>query len=201
MKYLEKIQTLLPLGYLYLILLGLLKEGLQYHQLGINILNYSSITDILISPVAEMFANPIMIAVIILFIGFYFIVQAILVKNRHKNWAKKILGANRFSQDASKEEIQKAIFPVFILIIAWQLLSVFFGVGLSGGKLILKGIRQNDFTCNYKLSFNSGKSEDAYVFDMNSSYCFYITKGSKNIRIAPIEAISNFELINNQKLK
>ena len=48
----EKIKNLLPLGYLYLIILGILKESILYNQLDINILKYSSIMDIMISPIA-----------------------------------------------------------------------------------------------------------------------------------------------------
>jgi hypothetical protein len=72
MKYLEKIQGLLPLGYLYLIILGLLKESILFYQLGVNILKYSSITDILISPIADMASSPILIIIIISVVLIFF---------------------------------------------------------------------------------------------------------------------------------
>jgi hypothetical protein len=199
MKYLEKIQSLLPLGYLYLIILGLLKESILFHHIGINILKYSSITDILISPISDMVSNPRLIIVIISFCIFFFFVQFLLVENRHKNWAQKILGRNRFNENTSKKEIQKAIFPFFVLIIAVELLAVFVGVGVGKGDRLSKAIVQNDFSCNYKVNFSSGKSEDLYVFDLNSSYYFYVAKGSKHIKIAPVGTISSLELINSEK--
>lgn len=199
MKYLEKIQSLLPLGYLYLIILGLLKESILFHHLGINILKYSSITDILISPISDMVSNPRLIIVIISFCIFFFFVQFLLVKNSHKNWAQKILGQNRFNENTSKKEIQKAIFPFFVLIIAVELLAVFVGLGVGKGDRLSKAIVRNDFSCNYKVNFSSGKSEDLYVFDLNSSYYFYVAKGSKHIKIAPVGTISSLELINSEK--
>lgn len=199
MKYLEKIQELLPLGYLYLILLGLLKESIQYYQLGINILKYSSITDILISPVSEMSSSVILTSAVILVSVFLFIGQTFLIRNSHKDWAKKILGQNRFNYETSKKEIQKAAFPFFVLFLAYALMALFVGLGIGEGRTLSKKIIQNNFSCNYKINFNSGKSEDVYVFNLNSSYYFYVTKGSKNIKITPVAAIGNLELINNRK--
>lgn len=195
MKYLEKIQGLLPLGYLYLILLGLLKEGILYHQLGINIIDYSSITDILLSPIAEMTSGPTLIIVTIVIIIIFFIIQTIIVQNSHKAWAKKFLGENRFSNESTKKEIQKTIFPVFALLMAFELLTVFIGMGIGQGTRVVNKIKNNELHYDYKVTYASGKSEDIYVIDRNSSYYFYLTKGSKNIKIAPVGTISNLELL------
>jgi len=201
MKYLEKIQGLLPVGYLYLILLGLLKEGIMYYQLGINVLKYSSITDILISPVSELSSSPALIIIVISFCILFFILQTLLVKNSHKKWARKILGETRFTPETDKKEIQQVIFPFIVLFLAIELLWVFVGLGVGEGNTVSRSIIKNDFKCNYKVSFNSGKSEEVYIFDSNSAYYFYVSKGEKNIKIAPVTTISNLELINNKKLK
>jgi hypothetical protein len=42
----ENTQKLLPFGYLYLVVMGILKESIYYYQIGINILKYSTIMDI-----------------------------------------------------------------------------------------------------------------------------------------------------------
>ena len=59
MKYTEKIQHLLPLGYLYLVIVGILKETAFFYQIGINILKYSSIMDVLMSPIATLTTHPL----------------------------------------------------------------------------------------------------------------------------------------------
>ena len=97
--------------------------------------------------------------------------------------------------------MQKVLFPVFVLLIAIELLSLFVGYGLAGGKMLSKKIINSDYTYNYKLNFNSGKSEDIYVFDSNSSFYFYVTKGSSNIKIVPVASINTIEMIDNPKLK
>ncbi len=127
MKYLEKIQGLLPVGYLYLILLGLLKEGVMYYQLGLNVLKYSSLTDILISPISDLSSSPALIVLVISVCVLFFIFQTLLVKNSHKNWAQKILGKDRFNPNTDKKEIKSFIFPFFALLLAFELLSIFVG--------------------------------------------------------------------------
>jgi len=199
MKFAEKIQGLLPLGYLYLMLLGLLKESILFNRLGINILNYSSITDILLSPISDMSSNPILIVALGIIILLLFIFQTILIKNSHKDWAKKILGKERFSADVPKSEIRKTILPVFILIIAFELLFFFVGIGLGEGVKISKKIEQDKLEYNNTVEFSSGKMETIYIIDLNSTYFFYLKKGNKNINIAPIGTINNLEVIKTQK--
>ena len=201
MKYLEKIQTLLPLGYLYLIVLGLLKESLLYYPLGINILNYSSITDILISPIADLISKVELIIALIIICLILYGIQTLLISYRNSRWSQKILHRFELAPETSKKEMQKVLFPVFVLLIAIELLSLFVGYGLAGGKMLSKKIINSDYTYNYKLNFNSGKSEDIYVFDSNSSFYFYVTKGSSNIKIVPIASINTIEMIDNPKLK
>lgn len=201
MKYLDKIQTLLPLGYLYLIILGLLKESIQYYPLGINILNYSSITDILISPIAEIVSSSTLITTFILICIFFFSMQTLLIRYRNSTWSQKILHRFELVPETSKRDMQKVLLPFFVLLIAIELLSLFVGFGLAGGRILSKKIIQSNYTYNYKVNFNSGKSEEVYLFDSNSSFCFYVTKGSANIKIAPVASINNLELINNSKLK
>jgi len=201
MKYLEKIQTLLPLGYLYLIILGLLKESLLYYPLGINIVNYSSITDILISPIADLVSKVELIIALIIICLILYGIQTFLISYRNNRWSQKILQRFELAPETSKKEMQKALLPVFVLLIAIELLSVFVGYGLAGGKILSKKIIKSDYTYNYKVNFNSGKSEEVYVFDSNSSFYFYVTKGSSNIKIVPVASINTIEMIDNPKLK
>lgn len=196
MKYLEKIQALLPLGYLYLIILGLLKESLLFYQLGINILKYSSITDILISPISDIISNPVLIILIICIIFIFFIYQAVLIKNSHKNWSKKILKSYRLNADADKKELQKAMIPVFGFIVAFSLLALFVGLGIGQGLILNKKLEKQNSKTNYNMTFSSGKTAEVYMVDINSSYYFYVEKGSKTIKISPVGNVSTLEIIN-----
>ncbi len=195
MRYLEKIQSLLPLGYLYLIVLGLLKESVMFYQLDINILKYSSLTDILISPVADMVTNPILILMILLMILLFFGFQVLMIKNSHKNWVQKILKTYRINVDPEKKELRKAMIPVFVTLVALELLSLFVGLGIGGGNRIKKRLDTQNLHYNCKLTTGSDTSAEIYMIDINSSYYFYVKKGEKQIRIAPVGSITNLEVI------
>jgi hypothetical protein len=69
MKNLENLQTYLPLGYLYLVILGIIKESIHFFQLGINILKYSTLMDVLLSPIADLMSHPLIFVLFIVFIG------------------------------------------------------------------------------------------------------------------------------------
>ncbi|MDR2236418.1 MAG: hypothetical protein LBE92_09855 [Chryseobacterium sp.] len=195
MKYLEKIQGLLPLGYLYLIVLGLLKESIMFYQLDINILKYSSLTDILLSPVADMITNPILIVMILVMILIFFALQVFVIKNSHKNWAQKLLMSYRINADPDKRELRKAMIPVFAALVAFELLSLFVGLGLGGGNRIKKRLESQNLNYNYRLTTGSDAPAEIYMIDINSTYYFYVKKGEKQIRIAPVGGISNLEVI------
>lgn len=202
MKYLEKIKSLLPLGYLYLITLGLLKETILCYPLGINILNYSSLTDILIIPISDLTSSTVLlIAILIPILILCAIAQIVLVKHGHKNWVRQMLAQYGFNHEPTKREIQKIILTLFTLCVAIELLGLFVTSGLRSGGELSKKISTNNYEYNYKIDFKSGEFKDVYVFHLNSSYYFYVTKGNKNIKIAPIGSINSIELINNKRLK
>ena len=51
---LKTIQEYLPLGYLYLLVFGIVTDVIYYGALGVNIINYTSVTDILLSPIEKL---------------------------------------------------------------------------------------------------------------------------------------------------
>ncbi|PIF46968.1 hypothetical protein CLU96_4014 [Chryseobacterium sp. 52] len=196
MKYLEKIQGLLPLGYLYLIILGLLKETILFTQLQINILKYSSITDILLSPISDMISNPILIIIVLSVVLLFFSLQLILIKNSHKNWAQKFLKPYIFNQDIEKRQLRKAMIPAFALLAGFELLALFVGLGIGEGMKIKKRLDNQDLKYNYILTSTSEKDSTIYLIDINSTYYFYVKKGEKQIKIAPVGSITTLEIIN-----
>jgi uncharacterized RDD family membrane protein YckC len=195
MKYLEKIQGLLPLGYLYLIILGLLKESILFYQLGVNILKYSSITDILISPIADMASSPILIIIIISVVLIFFLFQVFIIKNREKTWCKKLLGNYKISPETEQKELKKAIIPVFAILVAIELLALFVGLGIGEGRIIKKRIETQNLKYNYTITSESEGPTEIYMIDINSTYYFYVTKGNKNIKIAPVGKINGLEVL------
>lgn len=192
MKYSEEIQKLLPLGYIYLVILGILKESIFYYQLGINILKYSTIMDILLSPIAEFTSNPITLLFIISLFVFHYNLPKIFLKYRNNRTLQKIFEV-KFAEKLSEDDIKNyyifASFKMFAVI----LLSFFIGTGVAGGYSTIHRIRENKIDYNYTLNYNSGESEQIYLISTNSIYYFYVEKGDKSIQIAPIGSIKNIK--------
>ena len=200
-KPLEKFQSLLPLGYLYLIVLGIVKESLFYYQLNINILKYSSLMDVLISPIAELTSSPVIILATLFLIAVSLILQMVLGKYSDKKWARRFLGQKATENSLEKEEIKRIVIEQSVVFLMIALGTFFLGIGLSNGGKVAKKIRENNLSYDYRISFDSDKEEEVYLINSNSSYYFYITKGNKNLKIAPAGSIKTIEVINSKMMK
>lgn len=201
MKSIEKAQNLLPIGYLFLVLMGILKESILYYQLGINILKYSTIMDILISPIADLTSNPILLIAIIILFLLPFILTNYLAKKTDRKWVQKISGLNNTTAELTPEKIKNHFTKAYIMFIVIGLLSFFLGIGIGKGAKISKKIANNKLEYKDHINFNTGESENIYLIGSNSVYYFYLTKGSQTIKIAPVGTIKNIELTNNKMLK
>ena len=189
------LQRLLPYGYLYLVILGVIKETIYYFPLKINILKYSSIMDILISPIADIANFPILIIFFILLVIGLFFFKKYLLKNPEKKFTRKYLKIKEDEQIKS-EEIEKRADINVIGFFFVMLICFFLGFGIGGGNKLADKIENG--TLNFKkysqiLNFNSGETKDVYIIDHNSMYYFYVEKGKKSIEICPIGSIKSIE--------
>lgn len=200
MKNIDKVQNLLPLGYLFLVILGIVKESIFYYQIGINIIRYSSIMDILISPIAAITSHPVFFIVIIVLFVFFFQLPQILLKNEDKEWLHKIFGSKSIKTEASESERTAYYNSTTLEFFSFFLISIFLGYGLADGKSISEKIKNNKINYDYKLNYNDQKSENVYIIGSNTAYYFYLTEGSPTIKITPVTSIRNLELINNRML-
>ena len=148
--------------------------------------------DILISPIAEFTSNPITLGIIVSLFIFHYNLPKIYLRHKDNKTLQKIFEL-KTTEELSEEEIKKyhifASFKMFALI----LLSFFVGTGVAGGYLTMHNIKENKVKYNNILNYNSGESEQIFLINSNSIYYFYVQKGSKSIKIAPIGAIKNIE--------
>lgn len=195
MKTLEELQKFISFGYLYLILMGLLQESLFFNQIGINILNYSSITDILVSPIAILTSHPILLIALVVISAILFTIPNYLSKRSHKNWIQKNIFKNK--PNLNETETRTFFSNLVIMFFLTTLLCFFLGIGLGMGEKIAERIAKNELEYNTKMTFGDGNSENVYLIETNSMYYFYLTKGNQNVKIAPIGTIKNLELTKN----
>lgn len=145
MKNIDKVQNLLPFGYLFLVILGIAKDSISYYQIGINIIRYSSIMDILISPIAAVTSHPVFFATILLLFVFYYNLPKILLKNEDKKWIHKISGIDK--SDAEFKELPENERLEYYNIASIKslstfLISVFLGYGFADGYSISNQIKK-----------------------------------------------------------
>lgn len=200
-KLIEKLQTLLPLGYLYLIILGILRDGVFFYMLGINFLKYSSIMDILISPIAELTSQPIILATVTLMVIGFFLYYNFLANNSHKKWVRDSIVSKNFlkkNPDAADIDLKIHIKKQVYFAIAFMVSAFFLGGGLGTGINVKDRITNNKLKVRHRITDDSGDQKDIYLIDSNSAYFFYVEKGNKIITIIPVSSIKKIELINNK---
>lgn len=190
----DKIKNLLPLGYLYLIILGILKESILYNQLGINILKYSSIMDILISPISDIATTPILMIIIAIVIILSIVAQNNCTKEAYKQRTMKILGISDVDSAASNDEIKSKVQEQLVKILALGLLTFFVGIGFGAGSAKAKKIANEDIKYNNALSLISGEEHSIYLIGSNTSYYFYVRENDKNIYISPVTSVKTLTI-------
>lgn len=200
-KLIEKLQVFLPFGYLYLIILGILRDGVFFYLLGVNFLKYSTIMDILISPIAELTSQPIILITVILLILGFKLYYDFLAKNSHKNWVRNSVVGKKYlkkNPESSYDELKIHIKRQFYFAVAFMIASFFLGGGLGMGINVKDRIMSNKLKIKHRITDDLGNQKDVYMIDSNSAYYFYVEKGSKIITIVPVSSIKKIELINNK---
>lgn len=188
----ENIQKLLPFGYLYLVIMGILKESIYYYQIGVNILKYSTIMDILISPIALLAEYPIILVCMLLYNAAIYLYFKYVSKHTDKAWARKVLSIQN-NENLSQTELKQHLQQSFIKFLALGTLAFFVGIGISTGEVLSKKIIKGNLDYKHTLTYDGGEVEQIFLINTNSLYCFYLTKESKNIKITPISAIKHLE--------
>ena len=175
MKNSDKIQNLLPLGYLLLVVLGITKESIYYYQLGINYIKYTSIMDILLSPIATLTQNYFAFGFVVLIFVLHYYLPSFLMKNHHKNWVQKWFGFKKFEANLSQDEIQSSVLTITLRGLVCYLISIYVGFGFGDGNIIATKIKENKLKYNYEIDFGNNKEIVAEI-GSNSIYYFYIVK-------------------------
>lgn len=200
MKNFENIKNLLPLGYLYLVVLGVIKESIVFYQLGINIIKYSSVMDILLSPIAVITSHPLIIFTFLLFSVYPFFVARMFTKHSEKKWVRLAFGIKKNRLEMNEVEIEKYKNTLVIFMFVFIYLSLFLGMAFQQGYMTSQEIKNDQLKYKHEMYFVTGESQTVKIIDNNSEYFFYVAKGNKNINIIPKLSIKKIEMIENKML-
>lgn len=180
------IQDYLSLGYIYLLGVGIMTDAIYYKMLGVNILHFTSVLDVLVSPIAFMVKRPIIILFLVVLPFFVRWIQRRIKKKQEIERAREIDkkdAASRKRKQKLEEDLHRYFFSTIMGATAFFL---FVGGGIGAGYRVSGRIADGDFRINYHLVFNDGEEVDAYVVGQNSDFIFYVTEGSGDVTIAPV---------------
>ncbi len=181
------IQDSLSLGYVILLILGVIHETIYYKFLGVNILEYSSVLDVLISPVSVISGN-LILGFAVIFCPLFALMYAKLLPKYYKWLAKKPkyqTGKNKDKLDKMSSQIDSKSFLIIMTIVF--VFSMFIGLGIGRGSKIKDKITKSDITFSHVLIFEDGDTKEIKMLGKNSLYVFYVTKGNEEISISPID--------------
>ncbi len=180
-------QDYLSIGYIYLLLLGIVSDSIYYSLLGISILEYSNILDVLLSPLIYLTkgaAFPIVIFLIpiLTFVAFSFMRKAHLKKREQPAYQQKhdIEKLDRFYSLTSRTR-------TVLTYSAIAIFSAYFGYGLGGGNKMKERLEEGNLRVDHHLIFNGGDTLLVHLIGHNSQYVFYVEEDEKTVSVSPIE--------------
>jgi len=184
------LQDYLSIGYIFLLVLGVFNQTIYYNFLGINILEYSSILDVLISPIAVLtgdFKLLIGIAIcVFLAIGYARLLP------KYYEWLSK---RKKYQSGKKKEKLDKIRVSfkenaksLIYFMIGLFIIGSFIGFGVGRGQRTNERIANDDYELTHQITFEDGETKDIKMLGKNSLYVFYIIKGDKEVSIVPIDS-------------
>ena len=182
------IQEYLSLGYIYLIFIGMISDVVYFKFLGINILSYSTILDVILTPINIVTdSKKGLFALIILLILAYYLVKfpyRFHLKYREKNWYKKLYRNNIEKMDKSYAVLNGKAQGVtmYALFVA----AFFFGTGLGKGPKLRSKIEKGEIELSHIIKFSDNELTRVKIVGQNSSYLFYLLENEKKISVSPI---------------
>ena len=195
------LQDVFYIGYLYLIILGIVSDAIFYGIFGVSYLNYTTILDALISPISLLINN----WKISLFLGLMFWLMYLYFTRwmfklytylRVKKWYQKIYNIEKW--DKKHEELRKKnkIIPGMMFIFFLLFISMRTGMGIG----MKHKYNTKEIIPNYTLVFKDNTKLNVRKVGQNSAYFFYFIPGEKVITATPIaDNLKQIKVLQNEK--
>ncbi|WP_435412657.1 hypothetical protein [Psychroserpens mesophilus] len=182
------VQEVLSLGYIYLLILGIIHNAIYFNLVDVNYLEHSSVLDVLISPISvitsSLKSSMTFLAIILISVIYVKVLIPLLVRLRRNK--KKYQSGKHLKKINGLEAFSKNSYAL-LFIIALFILGYFLGFGYGRGMKNKTQIAENTIENTHKIEFINGKALNAKVLGKNSLSVFYIEKGDKKVSISPID--------------
>lgn len=190
-----QIQDYLSLGYVFLLILGVLHQTIYYKYLSVNILEYASILDVLLSPVSVLTSDSKLLIGMSICLVLASLYARFLPK--YYIWLSK---KKRYQSGKRKERIEKSLKTFQAgsgqLVLVMMMLFViggYVGFGFGKGSRTKAKIENGEIELSHQITFEDQETIHVKMLGKNSLYVFYITDNGKEVSIAPIDG--NIKLI------
>ena len=195
------LQDYFYIGYLYLIILGIVSDAIFYGIFGVSYLNYTTILDALISPISLLTNN----WKISLFLAFMFWLMYLYFTKwmfkfyaylREKKWYQKIYDIEKWDKKYEELSRKKNIIPGMMFIFFLLFISMRTGMGIG----MKYKYTNKEIIPNHTLIFKDNTRLDVRKIGQNSAYFFYFIPGEKVITATPItDNLKQIKLLENKK--
>ena len=183
----RSLQDYLSIGYLFLIVCGLVKDIIYYNFLDINIIKYSSVIDILLSPIAFVATNKVGPFFILLLMPLVYWVNSNMLKIhefwKRKGWYSKKTDIVKLDKLYSKP----ASGDGFLILLAILIFSFFLGSSIGRGPKILEKIKDKTQEADHRIVFSDNETVMVRILGQNSQFIFYVQPKSDKVIIAPLK--------------
>jgi uncharacterized membrane protein YbaN (DUF454 family) len=181
------LQDYLSLGYIFLLVLGVFHETIYYKFLDINILEYSSILDVLISPISVITGNlklglAVVFTLLLTYLLNMFMPKYYTYLSKKKKYQS---GKNKFKVDKAMKSLKTNDFIIFMSV--FMVFSVFIGMGFGRGMKEKRRLQNEDIKYTHELIFEDNQKEKIKMLGKNSLYVFYVNKTKGNVLISTID--------------
>lgn len=169
------IQEYLSFGYIYLLALGIITDTIFYNLIGIKILNYSNISDILITPINLLTSNVILLVLLLIIIGFSYFYTNILIP--------------RFQKLKPELPENVSTSTQWIVLAAVLFLCLFLGLGIGRGYRMNELIVEGKLETNKFITFSNSKTAEVRIVGQNTAFIFYVPKNGRSVVVSPITSV------------
>ncbi len=181
------LQDVFYIGYLYLIILGIVSDAIFYGIFGVSYLNYTTILDALISPISLLINNWKISLFLALMFGLMYLyftkwMFKLYAYLRVKKWYQKVYNIEKWDKKYEVLSKKKNILPGMMFIFFLLFVSMRTGMGIG----MKHKYTHKEIIPNYTLVFKDNSKLDVRKIGQNSAYFFYFIPGEKVITATPI---------------
>jgi hypothetical protein len=180
-----KIQDYFSLGYLYLLVLGILRDTIYYSFLGLNIMEFSNVLDVLLSPVVYFAGRSSAVVFLVVLIIVLIPKPKLHLKLREYKWYSKLFDVKKRDEQYAQKKGAKVIISLMAIAVA----CFFLGTGIGAGIKMSERISAKTLSATDVVVFADGDEQEVAIINQNSSYVFYILKDTDYISVSPINGV------------